>query len=121
MANTPKDQVLYNKAKSIADKTYDKPSAYKSGFIVKKYKELYKEKYGSGEAYTGTKTKKGLTNWYKSDWKDVGEKKGDYPLYRPTVKASKDTPKTAQEIGKKRLAEQDKLKQKIKGGNLPKF
>ena len=31
---------IYKKAKKIADETYKKPSAYKSGFIQKKYKEL---------------------------------------------------------------------------------
>jgi len=31
---------LYEKVKFIADNLYDKPSAYKSGFIVKTYKEL---------------------------------------------------------------------------------
>ena len=36
----PKDKKLYEQAKEIADKTYKKSSAYKSGFIVKKYKEL---------------------------------------------------------------------------------
>jgi hypothetical protein len=33
------DKELYNKAKQIADETYKKPSAYKSGYIVKLYKE----------------------------------------------------------------------------------
>lgn len=33
---------LYEKVKFIADNLYDKPSAYKSGFIVKTYKELIK-------------------------------------------------------------------------------
>ena len=32
----PTDIDLYNKAKQIADEVYKKPSAYKSGFIVKK-------------------------------------------------------------------------------------
>ena len=33
---TPADQSLYNKVKAYADTIYTKPSAYKSGFIVKK-------------------------------------------------------------------------------------
>lgn len=40
--------ILYKKAKKIADDVYKKPSAYKSGFIVKKYKEL-------GGTYTNEK------------------------------------------------------------------
>jgi len=31
---------IYKKAKEIADEKYSKPSAYKSGVIVKKYKEM---------------------------------------------------------------------------------
>jgi len=42
------DKELYDKAKAIADKTYKKPSAYKSGFIVKTYKDL-------GGTYSGDK------------------------------------------------------------------
>lgn len=37
--NIPKDKNLYNKVKAEADKVYGKPSAYKSGWIVKTYKE----------------------------------------------------------------------------------
>ena len=36
---TPIDKVLYEKVKKYADSVYSKPSAYKSGFIVKTYKE----------------------------------------------------------------------------------
>lgn len=116
----PKDAQLYDKAKAEADKTYKKPSAYKSGFIVKRYKELYKEKHGSGEAYEGKKTNaKGIGRWILEKWVSVG---GEYPTYRPTKRVNKDTPKTVSEIPKERLKEQIKLKQKIKGKkNLPKF
>ena len=118
--NTPKDKQLYEKAKSIADTTYKKPSAYKSGFIVKKYKELYKEKYGNEDAYVGKKSGGGLTRWYKEKWEDIGA--GSYPLYRPTIRVNSKTPTTKGELSKKRIQEQDKLKQKYKGKrNLPKF
>ena len=36
----PKDKALYDKVKKMADEIYKKPSAYKAGKIVKKYKEL---------------------------------------------------------------------------------
>nr|WPF46645.1 MAG: hypothetical protein [Lake Baikal virophage 8] len=105
---------LYNKAKAIADETYKKPSAYKSSFIVKKYKEL-------GGTYTGLKPKKsGLTKWHKEEWKDIAGQ--DYPVYRPTKRINKTTPLTPEEIDPKNLKEQIKLKQKIKGEkNLPPF
>ena len=104
---------LYEKAKKIADETYKKPSAYKSGFIVKKYKEL-------GGKYSNDNEPKELKRWFKEEWKDIGNK--EYPVYRPTKRISKETPLTIDEIDPKQLKEQIKLKQKIKGEkNLPKF
>jgi len=47
---TVNDPKLYEKAKKIADDKYSKPSAYKSGFIVKTYKEM-------GGTYSGGKSK----------------------------------------------------------------
>ena len=109
----PTDKSLYEKVKKLADKVYEKPSAYKSGFIVKKYKEL-------GGRYSGKKENTGLTNWFKEDWKDVGNKK--YPVYRPTIRVNKDTPLTVGEINPVNLKQQIALKQKIKGdANLPPF
>ena len=109
---------LYEKAKKIADEKYSKPSAYKSGFIVKKYKEL-------GGTYTDDKKPKDLKRWFKEDWKDIGTfdksmSKNHYPVYRPTKRISKETPLLPQEINN--LSQQIKLKQLIKGTrNLPPF
>jgi hypothetical protein len=115
----PKDQQLYDKARAEADKTYKKASAYKSGFIVKKYKELYRDKYGNDKAYENGNKEKALKRWFNEKWVSVG---GEYPTYRPTVRVNKSTPKTVSEIPKERLKEQVKLKQKIRGNkNLPKF
>ena len=112
--NEPLNKKLYEKVKQMADEKYEKPSAYKSGWIVKKYKEL-------GGEYSGTKTKEGLTAWYKEDWKNVGEA-DDYPTLRPTKMVSKKTPLTASEIDPSNLKKQVALKQKIKGTkNLPPF
>jgi len=104
---------LYEKAKQIADATYKKPSAYKSGFIVRKYKEL-------GGTYSGKKGNKGIGRWFKEEWKDIGN--STYPVYRPTKRISKDTPLTPQEIKPSNLKKQIALKQVIKGdSNLPPF
>jgi len=104
---------LYNKAKQIADATYSKPSAYKSGFIVKKYKEL-------GGTYSGKKENKGIGRWFQEEWKDVGNQ--EYPVYRPTKRITKDTPLTPNEIKPSNLKKQIALKQVIKGdANLPPF
>lgn len=107
------DTILYNKVKREADKKYKKPSAYKSGWIVKTYKER-------GGKYQEDDKEKKLKRWFREDWKDVGGK--EYPVYRPTIRINKNTPLTVQEINKKNLKKQIKLKQKIKGDkNLPKF
>jgi hypothetical protein len=111
--NEPLDKSLYEKVKRMADEKYEKPSAYKSGWVVKKYTEL-------GGEYSGTKTKEGLSRWYEEDWKDVGGK--EYPVYRPTKRVNENTPLTLFELDPKQLKKQIALKQKIKGEhNLPPF
>jgi len=109
----PKDKALYNRVKKMADEIYKKPSAYKSGFIIKKYKEL-------GGVYINDNKPKELKRWFQEKWEDIGNK--NYPVYRPTIKVNKQTPLTVKEIDEKNLKEQIKLKQKIKGSkNLPPF
>jgi len=104
---------LYQQVKDAADIIYEKPSAYKSGFIVKKYKEL-------GGTYSGKKDNKGIGRWFKEEWKDVGNK--EYPVFRPTKIVTKDTPLTPEEIKPSNLKKQIALKQEIKGdANLPPF
>lgn len=100
------DTDLYEKVKKEADKIYSKPSAYKSGFIVKKYKEL-------GGRYGDDNKPKKLERWFKEEWGDIGGK--DYPVYRPFKRISKDTPLTAFEIDPIQMIQQIELKQKIKG------
>jgi hypothetical protein len=107
------DTELYDLVKRFADEVYKKPSAYKSGFIVKKYKSL-------GGRYLDDSSPKNLQKWYAAKWADVG--KQEYPVYRPTVRIDKTTPLLASEIDPKNLKEQIKLKQIIKGNkNLPPF
>lgn len=103
---------LYEEVKQYADTIYSKPSAYKSGFIVKKYKEL-------GGTYSEDGPKK-LKQWFKETWQDVGGEK--YPVYRPTVRVNKSTPLTVSEINPQNLKQQIRLKQRIRGQkNLPPF
>lgn len=107
------DQKLYDKVKAEADQRYKKPSAYKSGWIVKTYKER-------GGEYGDDNQPKNLARWYKEDWEDIGNQA--YPVYRPTKRISKKTPLTADEIDPKQAKKQIKLKQIIKGdANLPPF
>jgi hypothetical protein len=110
----PKDKKLYAKVKKMADEIYEKPSAYKSGYIVKKYKEL-------GGEYIDDNEPKELQRWFSEKWENINPNKG-YPILRPTVRVNKQTPLLVSEIDPKQLKEQIKLKQKIKGKtNLPKF
>ena len=107
------DPKLYEEVKKYADTVYSKPSAYKSGFIQKRYKEL-------GGTYSNDDSPKKLKTWFKENWQDVGGK--EYPVYRPTVRINKDTPLTVQEISPSNLKQQIRLKQRIRGTkNLPPF
>lgn len=109
----PVDTKLYNKVKKEVDKIYQKPSAYKSGYIVKLYKEL-------GGKYIDDDEEKNLKRWFNEKWKDVGDK--EYPVYRPSRRINEKTPLTIDEIDETNLKEQIELKQKIKGNkNLPPF
>ena len=110
---TPINKDLYQAVKQYADIVYDKPSAYKSGFIVKMYKKL-------GGTYKNDNKEHNLERWYKERWVDVGHE--EYPVYRPTIRISKKTPLTVNEIDSSNLKKQIKLKQKIRGTqNLPPF
>ena len=109
----PANMELYNRIKNKIFKENPINSAFRSGLVVKQYKE-------QGGTYVGTKPKDGLTRWFKEEWKDVGGK--EYPVFRPTKRISKDTPLLAKEIDKKNLQEQIKRKQRIKSkGRLEPF
>ena len=119
----PKDKDLYEKVKKRIYNRIPKHSAYRSGLIVKEYKEEYEKKYKSKDAYKGTKkTDKGLSRWFDEEWRnqrgEVGyKKKGD--IYRPTKKVSKDTPKTYKELSKSDVAKA--MKEKAKTGRVKKY
>ena len=107
------DEELYALVKKEADKIYKKSSAYKSGWIVKTYKEL-------GGRYEDDNKPKNLARWYKELWSDIGGQ--EYPVYRPHKRVSKLTPLTADEIDPNQAIRQIILKQKIRGNyNLPPF
>jgi hypothetical protein len=107
------DKVLYDLVKQKADEIYSKPSAYKSGWIVKTYKEL-------GGRYLDDNKPKALSRWFKEGWSDIGGL--SYPVYRPFRRVSKATPLTAFEIDPEDSQKQILLKQVIKGdANLPPF
>ncbi len=109
----PIDTKLYETVKREAGRIYSKPSAYKSGWIVKTYK-------ARGGKYRDDGKPKALKRWFMEEWADVGGLA--YPVYRPTKRITKDTPLTVDEISERNLLEQARLKQRYKGDrNLPPF
>ena len=72
---TPNNKKLYRLVKLEADEKYKKPSAYKSGYIVKRYKAL-------GGTYSEDGQPNNLKKWFAEQWKDIGN--SAYPVYRPT-------------------------------------
>ena len=108
----PLDEALYERAKATVYPRYKKPSAYRSGAVIKEYKRLggrFKEDGG-----------RPLERWFQEDWQDIGNK--DYPVYRPTKRISKDTPLTASEIDPADARRKIIEKQRIRGDyNLSAF
>lgn len=112
---TPKNKALYEKVKKEIYKKIPKHSAYRSGILVKTYKER-------GGTYEGTKPKNGLTRWFKEDWrtqenKKTYQKKGD--IFRPTKRISKSTPTTLKELSKKQIKSAQKEKKET--GRVKKY
>ena len=125
------DKELYFEAKKLADKTYEKHSAYKSMFLVDTYKKL------GGRIDLSKKVKGGTAKWNAEKWKNLtpyaignvktiketpacgnrGKKQKNNPsICRPTVKIDKDTPKLAQNYTKSQI--QKALKIKKTGKNI---
>ncbi len=103
----PVNKKKWAAAKKAADAIYKKPSAYKSGYIVKKYKEL-------GGTFEGEKDKvKGLNRWFAEKWVNqhgrVGyEHKND--VYRPSKRITKKTPTTWSELTPEQIEKAKKIK-----------
>ena len=106
----PKNKKLYNSVLQMAKEKFKSPSGiYRSAWIVKEYKKL-------GGTYIGTShPNQGLKRWFREKWIDLnrpikksgkiigyeqcGRKSsaGKYPLCRPSVRITKNTPKTYKE------------------------
>ena len=109
----PTDINLYNQIKEKVFKEIPKHSAYRSGILVRRYKESFLKKHGNNNSYRGNKKEtEGLSRWFKEDWKNQRgqsgyQKKGD--IYRPTKRITNKTPATYQELTKKQLKNSKKL------------
>ena len=131
------DRTLYATVKKEADaKFIAKTSIYKSSWIVREYKKR-------GGTFVGSKQNdKGLSRWFREKWVDlnrpgqpcgrshaklpqkqtVKSKTRDlYPLCRPTVKVTNETPRLAKDIDRKDLARAKKEKQIIQHHGRIKF
>ena len=103
----PRDKRLYEITKKYIYNKYPNHSAYRSGLLVKEYKRRFSQKYGNTNPYIGTKTKKvGLDRWFSEKWTnsrgEVGYKyKND--VYRPTIRITKKTPITYEELSLKQI------------------
>ena len=111
----PKDMKLYEKVKNKLFIEMPNNSAYRSGQLVRQYKIAYEKKYKDGSnPYVGAKKyNKGLDRWYKEKWVnqrgEIGYKK-DGDIYRPTIKITKKTPKTYDELSDYKIKKAMKVK-----------
>ena len=120
--NLPRDKELYDKIKKQVFLKYPKHSAYRSGLLVKNYKEAYQKKYNNDNAYIGGRNTDGLTRWFAEDWRnqrgEIGyKKKGD--IYRPTIRINEKTPTTINELSQRRIKEA--MREKKTKGRVKKF
>ena len=117
----PTDEKLYEKIKNELFKKY-KPSAYRSGLLVQKYKEEYVKKHKNHNYYKGSKATSNLKRWFDEKWTnqrgEIGYKnKSD--VYRPTVRINNKTPTTFNELSKNQIIKAKKEKEKT--GRVKKF
>jgi len=101
----PVDPILYRKMKDEVDKSYKKPSAYRSMAYQRFYLKAFAEKYGADKSAFKGKNPKNLGNWRKEKWVDVKTLiadpknpiacgnapvgKDEYPLCMPIKEAAK--------------------------------
>ena len=127
MAAVPTNKKLYD---SIVTKVKSQvarwPSAYASGMVVSEYKKamkkLGKEPYKDTDKSLAKPPTKLLARWYKEKWIDIktgkecGKVRTDeyYPTCRPSIRVTKGTPVTANELTQKQKSSMVKQKQKAK-------
>ena len=118
----PTDEKLYESIKKDLFKKYVKPSAYRSGLLVQKYKEEYIKKHKNHNYYNGSKENSNLKRWFNEKWTnqrgEIGYKnKSD--VYRPTKRINDKTPTTFNELTKNQIKKA--MKEKLKEGRVKRF
>lgn len=113
---TPTNKALYERVKKEIIAKNPKHSAYRSGLIVKTYKQR-------GGKYSGSKdSKKGLSRWFKEDWRtEKGKKtyKEGGTIFRPTRRVTSKTPTTMSELSAKE--KKAAIKEKKATGRVRKY
>lgn len=117
------DRQLYSRVKSETKKRFKSwPSAYASAYLVKEYKRR------GGRYKRNTRSKDGLTRWFKEQWVDTchypkivpcGREKGGYrqkvskyPYCRPLKRVTKQTPRTVRELSPAQLRRRCQMKRR---------
>ena len=117
----PTDKYLYDKIKIEITSKY-KPSAYRSGMIVKKYKEEYLKKHNNSNAYTGNRENSNLKRWFSEAWRnqrgEVGYKNQN-DVYRPTIRVNAKTPTTFNELSHSQIIRA--MNEKMNTGKVRRF
>ena len=119
---TPTDAKLYEKIKKELFSIYTKPSAYRSGLLVQRYKKEYVKKHKNFNYYSGNKETSNLKRWFAEQWRnqrgEVGYKeRGD--IYRPTIRINEKTPTTFNELTLNQIIKAKKEKEKL--GRVKRF
>lgn len=113
----PSDPELYQAVAGWVKRRNPVHSAYRSGAIVKLYKQQFAQIHGdkSSPYRGGRNLGSGLVRWFRERWRNqrggVGyESRSD--VYRPTRRVTRETPLTFHEVGTQgiRLARAEKLK-----------
>lgn len=138
----PVDPILYRKMKDEVDKSYKKPSAYRSMAYQRFYLKAFEEKYGADKSAFKGKNPKKLGNWRKEKWVDVKTLiadpknpiacgnapvgKDEYPLCMPIKEAAKYSEgelkllvKRKSEIKQKRLVKDAYLRDVLRPEETP--
>jgi hypothetical protein len=138
----PTDKILYDKIVAEVNKSYKKPSAYRSMGYAKYYKKAFEEKYGTKKSAYKGKNPEELKTWRKEKWVDVKSvlrdpknptacgnepiAKGEYPLCmkeKELKKYSKGELELLQDrknkLGKKRLVKDAFLRDVLEPEKTP--
>lgn len=138
----PTDKNLYDKVVTEVDKSYKKPSAYRSMAYSKYYMKAFEEKYGNKKSAYKGKNPEELKTWRKEKWVDVKSvlkdpknptacgnepvKKGEYPLCMKEKDLAKYTKgelellrERKNQLGKKRLVKDAYLRDVLEPEKTP--